>query len=42
MKDLYHFLYITTGIKYYKKKQVNYIQLEFESGNNKKYKIDSI
>ena len=33
-----------TSIKYYKKAQLNNIQLdlEFESSNNKKYKVDCI
>ena len=38
------FLFITTGIKYYKEEQVNDIQLDFEikAGNNEEYEVNSI
>ena len=39
-----HLSCISAGIRYYKKGQVNNIQLdyEFEVGNNEEYEIDSI
>ena len=42
MKDLRRFLYIIAGINTIKKRQVNYMQLEFETDNNKEYKFDGI
>ena len=44
MEDLQYFLFISIRTKYYKKRQLNDTQLDFEfkTGNNEKYEIDGI
>ena len=42
MEDSQYYSYITVRIRYYKKEQINDMQLKFETDNNKKYKVEGI
>ena len=42
IEDLQCLLYITTQIKFHKKKQINHIQLKFKADNNEKFEISDI